>query len=139
MENEKLVLIIDDDPVYLKFMQGHFSQLPGFKTEVCLTGEAGLQKLATTKPYLVILDHHLTDPKRDGTYYLKDIKKQNAKVPVIYITVDTSPELKQKVEKLNIEKLIYKNEAFLVYLRTALDSLEEKTSRKGIFSKIFSK
>lgn len=137
---EKTVLIIDDDRVYLKFMQGHFSQLQGFKTEICATGEEGLQRLSAIQPYLIILDHHLDDPKRNGTYYLKEIRKQNSKVPVIYITVDTSKELKEKVNRLNVHGFIYKNEAFLVNLRTTMDVIEGKLQRhagKGFFKKLF--
>jgi DNA-binding NarL/FixJ family response regulator len=138
---EKTVLIIDDDPVYLKFMQGHFSQLQGFKTEVCATGDIGLAKLTSIQPYLVILDHHLNDPHRDGIFYLKEIRKRNPKVPVVYITIDTSAELKTKVSKLNVQGFIYKNEAFLVYLRTALDEIEAgltKKEGKGFLMKLFS-
>ena len=36
-----LVYIIDDDPVYLKFMKEHFKQLGGFQTEIFTKGDEG--------------------------------------------------------------------------------------------------
>ena len=133
---EKLVFIIDDDPVYLKFMQGHFSFLDGFTTEIFPNGDAALTRLATRKPFLIILDNHLSDPAKDGFFYLKEIRKRDSGIPVIYITVDTEPGLKEKVEKYGVQGFIYKNEAFLVYLRTALDDLIKK-SKKSFIKKIF--
>src|SRR5258706_6077296 len=134
---EKLVLIIDDDPVYLKFMQSHFGLLKGFITEIYSTGEAALTKLASVNPFLVILDHQLSDPSKDGFFYLKEIRKRNSKIPVIYITADTSPSLKHRAEKFGVHGFIYKNEAFLVYLRTALDDLLRVPKKKNIFRKLF--
>ena len=133
---KKLVFIIDDDPVYLKFMEGHFSLLDGFVTEVYPTGDAALINLTTKKPFLIILDHHLDDPNKNGLFYLKEIRKKESKVPIIYITIDTDPSLKEKVERLGVSGFIYKNEAFLVYLRTLLDDLL-KWKRKSILGKFF--
>ena len=135
---KKLVFIIDDDPVYLKFMEGHFSMLDGFVTEVYPTGDAALVNLTTKKPFLIILDHHLEDPKKNGLFYLKEIRKIDSKIPIIYITVDTDSDMKGKVERYGVHGFIYKNEAFLVYLKTLLDDLE-KSKGKSFLKKFFSK
>ena len=80
---DKLVFIIDDDPVYLKFMQNHFKQLGGFKTEVYATGEDAIKNLEK-EPFMIILDHNLQDATKNGIYYLKEIRKKNNKIPVVY-------------------------------------------------------
>src|SRR5260221_4196242 len=135
---EKVALIIDDDHAYLKFMQGHFNLLEGFTTEICPTGEAAMKKLPSLKPYLIILDHQLTDPDKDGFFFLKKIKKHDSKIPVICITGDTSVSLKERVKRLRVQGFIYKNEAFLVNLRTALDHIHEKSKKKkSIFKQLF--
>ena len=128
--------IIDDDPVYLKFMKEHFKQLGGFQTEVFLNGDEGIKKIGEQKPYLVILDNHLEEPNKSGIFYLKLISKVKPRIPVIYITADTDPELRKTVEKLGVCSYILKDSAFLVYLRTALDDIANPP-KKGLLKKIF--
>jgi DNA-binding NtrC family response regulator len=134
---EKLVYIIDDDPMYLKFMMEHFKLMGGFQTEVFEHGDDGLKKIQEKKPYMVILDNHLKEPNKSGVHYLQHIVKIKPAIPVVYITADTDPELKKKVEKIGVSSYIIKNQSFLVYLRTALDEIQEKSGKTGFFSKLF--
>ncbi len=133
---DKFVYIIDDDPVYLKFMKEHFKQLGGFQTEVFLNGDEGIKKIEVQKPYLVILDNHLEEPNKSGIHYLKLIAKVKPRIPVIYITADTDAQLRKTVEKLGVSSYIIKDSAFLVYLRTALDDIANPP-KKGLLKKIF--
>lgn len=128
--------IIDDDPVYLKFMKEHFKQLGGFQTEIFLNGDEGIKKIEEQKPYLVILDNHLEEPNKSGIHYLKIISKVRPRIPVIYITADTDPDLKKTVTRMGVSSYIIKDGAFLVYLRTALDDIANPP-RKGLLKKIF--
>ena len=133
---DKFVYIIDDDPVYLKFMKEHFKQLGGFQTEIFLQGDDGIKRIQEQKPYLVILDNHLAEPNKSGIYYLKLIAKVRPKIPVIYITADTDAELRKTVTKIGVSSYILKDNAFLVYLRTALDEIANPP-KKGLLKKIF--
>jgi DNA-binding NtrC family response regulator len=133
---EKLVYIIDDDSVYLKFMKEHFKLMGGFHTEVFSQGDEALKKIKQQPPYLVILDNHLMEPNKTGTYYLSQISKIKPRIPVIYITADTDPDLRKQVEKMGVHGYIIKDQAFLVYLRTALDELASPR-KKGLMKKIF--
>jgi len=133
---EKLVFIIDDDPVYLKFMKEHFKQLGGFKTEIFIQGDEAIKKLSEQKPYMIILDNHLEEPNKSGIHYLKIISKVKPRIPVVYITGDTDPDLKKTVMKMGVESYIIKDSAFLVYLRTALDDIANPP-KKGLLKKIF--
>lgn len=133
---DKIVFIIDDDPVYLKFMKEHFKLLGGFQTEVFLNGDEAIKKIAEQKPYLVILDNHLEEPNKSGVHYLKLISKVRPRVPVVYITAETDPELRKTVEKIGVSSYILKDDAFLVYLRTALDDIANPP-KKGFLKKIF--
>lgn len=134
--SEKIVYIIDDDPVYLKFMREHFKQLGGFTTEVFLQGDEAIRKIKEVKPYMVILDNHLEEPNKSGIYYLKLISKEKPRIPVIYITADTDPKLKKTVTIIGVESYILKDSAFLVYLRAALDDIANP-KKKGFIKKIF--
>lgn len=133
---DKLVYIIDDDPVYLKFMKEHFKQLGGFHTEIFLFGDDAIKKINEQKPYLIILDNHLEVPNKSGIYYLKLISKVKPRIPVIYITADTDPELRKTAEKMGVNSYILKDNAFLIYLRTALDEIANPP-KKGFLDKIF--
>ncbi|HTJ48428.1 MAG TPA: response regulator [Cyclobacteriaceae bacterium] len=133
---EKLVFIIDDDPVYLKFMQNHFRLLGGFKTEVYATGEEALKNLSK-EPFMIILDHNLQEATKNGIHYLKEIRRANNKIPVVYITGDTDPELSKKVNNIGVEGFIIKDNAFLVYLRTVLDDILSGKKKRSFLKSLF--
>jgi DNA-binding NtrC family response regulator len=133
---EKLVYIIDDDPVYLRFMKEHFKLLGGYHTEIFLFGDDALKKIKEQPPYMVILDNHLQEPNKSGVFYLQQISKVRPRIPVVYITADTDPELRKKVEKMGVASYIIKDQAFLVYLRTALDNLANPP-KEGFLKKLF--
>lgn len=134
---DKLVFIVDDDQVYLQFMQSHFNQMGGYAVEVYRNGKLALQELESKNPFMLILDHHLNDPNGDGLHYLSLIKKQQPSLPVIYITSDDTDDLKKEVLKAGARALIVKSDSFLVQLRTAIDTLT--TKKKGFFEKLFSR
>lgn len=134
---EKPVYIIDDDPVYLRFMMEHFKLLGGYQTEVYENGDKAIQRIDEQRPYLVILDNHLKEPNKSGVDYLKQIKGFRPRIPVIYITAETDPKLKSQVQAIGVKAYIIKNDSFLVYLRTALDELQSKKQRKGLLGKLF--
>jgi DNA-binding NtrC family response regulator len=133
---DKLVFIIDDDQVYLKFMQTHFSQMGGYEVEVFSSGTEALKHLESKTPFMIILDHNLNDPKGDGLHYLSLIKKKKPTVPILCITSDATEVLRKKAVSLGAHNLIIKSDSFLVQLRTAIDQIG--TPKKGgFFSKIF--
>lgn len=133
---DKLVFLIDDDPIYLKTMQNHFRLLGGFQTEAYTNGDEALVNISKD-PFLIILDHHLQDPNKNGIYFLKEIRKKKPKTPVLYMTSDNNPEIVEKVNASGGNKLIVKDSAFLVYLRTALDEILQKNEKKSFFKRLF--
>jgi len=133
---DNLVYIIDDDPVYLKFMKEHFRQLGGFHTEIFTNGDTAIKKINEQRPYLVILDNHLEEPNKSGIHYLRVISKVRPRIPIIYITADTDQELRKTVTKVGVMSYILKDRAFLVYLRAALDEIANPP-KKGLIKKIF--
>jgi DNA-binding response OmpR family regulator len=137
---KKLVFIIDDDPIYLNFMKGHFKQMAEYETQVFLSGKEAIKALDTVKPYLIILDHlFLNDPDNTGLEYLKEIRKKTSKIPVIYITSIKEQVLKKAAAKFKVIDYIVKDDAFLIHLRTAMDKLIAQPKKKSLLKKIFSK
>jgi len=59
-------------------------------------------------------------------------------MPVIYYTTLDSETVRQEAMALGVEQYIIKNSASLVRLRTALDAIHEKKTKKGFFSKLLS-
>lgn len=137
---KKLVFIIDDDPVYLQFMKGHFKQMDNYETQIFQSGQDALKSMATIKPDVVILDHSfLNDPVKTGLDYLQEIRKLNSSIPVIYITATDNAELRAKTQKLNVKSYILKNDGFLIHLRSALDKISTQSKSSGILKKFFRK
>ena len=133
---ERLIFIIDDDHVYLNFMKSHFRQMKEYNVETYPNGDDALSALGTKTPFMIILDHNLSDSTKNGTYYLKHIKKLKPEVPVVYITADSSDILKKQTAKLGASSHIVKSESSLIHLRTAIDEIVTP-KKKGLLSKLF--
>ena len=136
---KKLIYVVDDDPVYLKMMEGHFKLMSEFDSKVFKSGADAVKALSETVPFAILLDHQfLNDPQKTGLDYLKEIRKISSKVPVIYITSTEDKGLQAKAAKLKVNGYIYKDGASLVHLRVALDKISAP-KQKGILGKFFKK
>ena len=84
-ERKKKILIIEDDEHVSKVYEIKFSK-EGYDTIFVVNGEDGVEKIATEKPDLIILD--LMVPKKDGFVILEEIKKnpELAKIPVLVLS-----------------------------------------------------
>ena len=79
------ILIVEDDKFLIK-IYGDKLERSGFKVSSSLTGKEGLNKIATDKPDVIILDLML--PGMNGFEVLSDLKLEpNTKnIPVIILT-----------------------------------------------------
>ena len=90
------------------------------------------------KPFAVVLDHFYGNGfAKTGLDYLKELKKKYSSIPVIYHTSSTDDSIRNEALKLGAEQFIPKDSASLVRIRTALDLIHEKNSKKGLLSKLF--
>lgn len=139
---KKLIYVVDDDPVYLKMMEGHFKQMAEYEPKVFKTGDEAVKALSETEslPFAILLDHQfLNEPNKTGLDYLKAIRKISSKVPVIYITSTQNKEIQGQAARLKVNGYIIKDGASLVHLRVALDKINEQSQQKGMFGKLFKK
>jgi CheY-like chemotaxis protein len=137
---KKLVYVVDDDPVYLKMMEGHFKLMSEFEPTIFKTGPDAIKALSGIVPFAILLDHQfMNDPQKTGLDYLKEIRKVNSKVPVIYITSSQDKEIQAKAARLKVSGYIYKDGASLVHLRVILDKIADQAKSKGVFGKLFKK
>ena len=71
-EDEKRILIVDDDPYYLDIIPAMLSKSEDYKIIVASTGYDAGSQVVETNPHVVILDIHLTD--MDGRMVCERVK-----------------------------------------------------------------
>jgi len=137
---DKLIFVVEDNPVQQKMLEVHFEQMLGnFKVRTFANPDDMYSHLKE-KPFAVVLDHFFVDKKdKTGLDYLKDLKKNHGSIPVIYYTTLDDKAIREKVMAMGAEQYIVKDLASLVRLRTALDQVDEKKSKKGFLKKLFKK
>jgi len=135
----KLVFIVEDDLVEQKMLQVHFEETLGNYTVRTFSNPEDLIANLKENPFAVVLDHFFSDKLgKTGLDYLKALRKKYPNIAVIYHTTLEDEAVKAEVMKLGAEEYIIKNSASLVRLRTALDQLHEKFSKKkGFFQRLF--
>jgi len=137
---KSLVYIVEDNLVQQKMLQVHFEQMLGSYTVRVFTNPDDMFAHIKEKPFAIVLDHFFADKKnKTGLDYLQELKEKHPGIPVIYYTSATDDAIRAEVMKLGVEQFIHKDSASLVRLRTALDLLHEKESKKGFFKKLFGK
>lgn len=133
----KLVFIVEDNPAQQKMLQVHFEEtLRNYQVKTFSNPDEMMRHLSEN-PFAIVLDHFFNDSKITGLDYLKDLRKSHKSIPIIYYTTADDEAIRSHAIKLGVEQYIVKDSASLVRLRTALDILEEKHSRRGIFQKLF--
>ena len=106
------ILIIEDEKFISKAYQLGFAH-EGFKTVAAYNGQEGMEMAKKEKPDLVWLDILL--PDMNGLEFLKVIRDDlNLKnLPVVIVSVSSSPEKIKKAFDLNIADFIVKSEGDL--------------------------
>lgn len=81
----KKILIIDDDPAIVEFLEDFF-QDNGYETVAAYNGSEGLEKATAEKPDLITLDMDM--PKKGGTLFYAGIRrnKELKETPTIVIS-----------------------------------------------------
>jgi CheY-like chemotaxis protein len=135
----KLVFIVEDNLVQQKMLQVHFEQLGNYTVRV-FTNPDDMFAHLDENPFAIVLDHFFSNKGNvTGLDYLRDLKENHSKIPVIYYTSANDDLVRAEVMKVGVEQYIVKDSASLVRLRTALDLLHEKSNKKGFFKKLFKK
>lgn len=137
---KKLVYIVEDNLVQQKMLQVHFEEMLGNYTVRVFANPDDMFAHLGEKPFAIVLDHYFSDKRNlTGLDYLRDLRENHTQIPVIYYTSANDDAVRAEVMKLGAEHYIHKDSASLVRLRTALDILHEKASKKGFFKKLFNR
>ncbi len=90
MKNYKAkILLVEDDP-NLGSLLCEYLQSENFDVTLEMNGEDGLKKFQTQPFDLCVLDVML--PKKDGFTLAKQIREQNTKIPIIFLTAKSLKE-----------------------------------------------
>lgn len=137
---KKLVFIVEDNLVQQKLLQVHFEEMLDNYNVRSFANPDDLFSHLKEKPFAVVLDHFFPDKKdKTGLHYLRDMKKNNPSIPVIYYTSLDDAIVREEVLALGAEQYIIKNSASLVRLRTALDLIHKRNASKGFLRKLFNR
>jgi DNA-binding response OmpR family regulator len=88
MKKETHILLVDDDPKGLDFLDIRLRQL-GYRTTIAQNGEVALEFLRQDPPRLVLLD--VTMPELNGYQTCREMKKLRPDMPIIILTGKTEP------------------------------------------------
>ncbi|PIR00279.1 MAG: hypothetical protein COV66_07275 [Nitrospinae bacterium CG11_big_fil_rev_8_21_14_0_20_45_15] len=84
MKKKYSILLIDDEQSIVESLGYSLSNMGGFRVEVALSGDEGVQKFIDRKFDLVITD--LMMGTKDGIQVLKEVKRLNPECPVVILT-----------------------------------------------------
>lgn len=107
MEVKKKILIVDDEIDFLSMMEARFAA-NNYQVITASTGEEALEKFTKEKPKAVLLD--IMMPGIDGLSVLKEIRKENKRIPVFIVTAFSSEERFKAANKLNATGFILKTD-----------------------------
>lgn len=121
MENRLTVLVADDSSMSRKWVIRAF---PNTIREECTIVEANNGRVALDmflehRPGITFLD--LTMPEMNGTEVLEEIRKVVPNAYVVVVTADRQKSIRDRLEELKADKIIYKpiedNEIHKAFLR----------------------
>jgi two-component system nitrogen regulation response regulator GlnG len=84
------LLLIDDDPDLLAERVAHLFPAPAHRVEIARTGAEGLGHVAAELPDIILLDLRL--PDQSGLEALRGLRRIDARVPVVFVTVVRSAD-----------------------------------------------
>lgn len=92
------VFAVDDSRTMREMLRMALSKA-GFEVELACDGEDGLEKLAELQPDVIITDINM--PKLDGFGFIEGVRQStdHQGIPILVLTTESAPELKQRAKK----------------------------------------
>ncbi len=138
LNEKKLILLVDDDPVNLKRAQLILAK-EGYAIAATLSGEQALLFLEKRQPDIILLDINM--PEMDGFEVLERIKAKEEwrEIPVIFLTADDDQETEVRglragaldfVTKPFMEDIVKQRVKHLLELNHLQKQLKEEVERQ---------
>ncbi|MDA0843214.1 MAG: response regulator transcription factor [Bacteroidetes bacterium] len=134
MNDSKNVLLVEDDPNFGIILRDYLS-LNGFTVTLAKNGMEGFEKYKKGSFDICILDVMM--PYKDGYTLAKEIREENASVPIIFLTAKSMKEDVLQGYKVGADDFLNKpfdSEVLLVKIKTLL---KRKSTQSSIDQKQF--
>lgn len=110
MFNEKAlegipILLVDDQPMNILAARGILKRW-GAVVDVAINGQEALEKLESSKPFLVLMD--LQMPILNGYEATKQLRAKGIDIPVVALTASLVPEIEEKVREAGLNDIVLK-------------------------------
>ena len=125
LNNNKRILVVDDNKLNIKVARKHLESL-GFIVDESLSGQGCIEKINNGERYDLILMDIMMPEMSGETTLIKLKEKADFNIPVVALTADAVSGAKEKYEK----------EGFVNYIAKPFTREEIKEKLEKIFSKI---
>lgn len=99
------ILLVDDQPMNILAARGILKRW-GAIVDVAINGQEALEKLESTKPFLVLMD--LQMPILNGYDATKQLRARGINVPIVALTASLVPEIEDKVREAGLNDIVLK-------------------------------
>jgi len=139
MEKKPINILLAEDDRNLGNLLKNYLDAKGFRTTLCLTGQEAIETFATREIDFCILD--IMMPVKDGFAVAKEIRSQDTKTPILFLTAKSMQEDKLKGFELGGDDYLTKPfsmEELLLRMQAILRRLEDspKLSQNEVTFKI---
>jgi len=102
---KKKILLVDDEIDFLQLLKARL-EANGYNVETAMNGKEALEKFQRKKPDALILDVMM--PEINGLEVLREIRKEDQKIPIFIITAFSNEERFKAANQFNASGFIMK-------------------------------
>lgn len=106
MEQLTRILYVDDDPSICELVELAFEIAGDVELRVCHSGEEALRQVENFDAQLIVIDVNM--PNMDGPDTITSLGEKGFRVPVVFATAETSPEIHQQLRSLGSLDILVK-------------------------------
>jgi len=126
---DRKILIVDDEIDFLELMKVRL-EANGYEVVTANNGKEALEKFRNDKPAAILLD--IMMPEMDGLSVLKQIREQDAVLPVFIVTAFSNEDRIKAAGKMNATGFIIKTQDLSKEIKNITQAIEiaEKVKEK---------
>ncbi|MFA5085767.1 MAG: response regulator [Candidatus Omnitrophota bacterium] len=131
MMAKRKILLVDDEVDFVELMKMRF-EASGYEVITANNGKEALDKFKNDKPAALLLD--IMMPEMDGLAVLKQIRAEDATVPVFIVTAFSNEDRIKAAGKLNATGFIIKTQDLgkeIKNVTQAIDIAEKFKEKRG--------
>lgn len=123
------VLVVDDSPVDRKLIRGLLQKVPDFDIDTCSNGKEALERIADSRPDLVITD--LVMPEIDGIELITRLQSAYPSLPILVTTSKGSEEIAVQALEKGAASYVPKSQLADRLIETTRDVLAASVEQKS--------